>query len=140
MSIRYTRTLDGIDWHMFATVFERASLGTPQATDLEKSYRNSAVYVFAHHAEVLIGAARALSDGVYHAEICDTVVLPAYQGQGIGRHMIEILLRDLSGQKIMLTSSFGKEGFYKKLGFRRHKTALAYGYGAWWYEDEQGSV
>jgi ribosomal protein S18 acetylase RimI-like enzyme len=129
MTIRYTRSLDDVDWTVLASVFERASLGTPQVAMLEQSYRNSALHIFSYDSNELIGAARAISDGVYHAALCDTVVLPEYQGKGIGRHMVETLLHDMQGLKVILTASFGKEGFYKKLGFQRHKTALAYGYG-----------
>jgi len=139
MSITYKRTFEGLDWTVLATVFSRASLGAPDPHDLGRAYHNSALYVFAYHHQELIGAARAISDGVYHAELCDTVVVPEWQGRGIGRHMVELLLDDLQGQKVLLTASFGKEGFYRKLGFRRHKTALACNYGPWWYEDSAGS-
>jgi predicted N-acetyltransferase YhbS len=65
------------------------------------------------------------------------VVTPTLQQRGIGRAMTTLLLNDLAGIKVLLTASFGKEEFYRKLGFRRHKTALACNYGPWWYEDEK---
>jgi GNAT superfamily N-acetyltransferase len=135
LPITYRRRLDQIDWMALAAVFQRAGLGSPTPADLQRAYTNSALYVFAYAHDDLIGAARVISDGVYHAELCDTVVLPEMQRQGIGRQMVEILLHDLNGLKVLLTASFGKEEFYRKLGFRRHKTALAYNYGAWWYDE-----
>ena len=136
MSITYQRTIEGIDWAQLAAVFAQAGLGTSDPLKEQRAYANSALTIFAHDQARLIGAARAISDGVYCAQICDTVVLPEWQGQGIGRHMVEQLLADLEGIKVLLTSSFGKEGFYRKLGFRRHKTALARNYRPWWYEEE----
>ncbi|MBA3469740.1 MAG: GNAT family N-acetyltransferase [Herpetosiphonaceae bacterium] len=135
MSIRYQRTLAGIDWAELAAVVARAGLGTPDPLHEQRAYANSALYVFAFDQTTLIGAARAISDGIYHAQLCDMVVLPEWQGQGIGRAMATQILDDLGGIKVLLTASFGKEGFYRKLGFRRHKTTLARNYGAWWYAD-----
>jgi GNAT superfamily N-acetyltransferase len=134
MNITYQRALEGIDWPALANVFRRAGLGNPIPVDLQRAYNNSALYVFAYVNNQLIGAARVISDGVYHAELCDTVIVPEMQRQGIGRQMVELLLHDLRGIKVLLTASFGIEDFYRILGFRRHKTAMAYNYGAWWYE------
>jgi GNAT superfamily N-acetyltransferase len=134
-NITYQRSLDSINWAELADVFVRAGLGSPNPDDLQRAYINSALYVFAFLHDQLVGAARVISDGVYHAELCDTVVVPELQRQGIGRQMVELLLGDLNGIKVLLTASFGKEEFYHKLGFRRHKTALAYNYGEWWYAE-----
>jgi aralkylamine N-acetyltransferase len=136
MKIDYRRSLDGIDWQTLANVIRDAGLGQSNPEDLRRAYKNSALYVFAFADDKLIGAARAISDGVYHAELCDTVVTPILQSRGIGRTMVEMLLNDLRGIKVLLTASFGKEGFYHRLGFRKHKTALAYNYGVWWYVEE----
>jgi GNAT superfamily N-acetyltransferase len=136
MTITYQRTLAGIDWSALSAIIRDAGLGEAAPEDLERAYTQSTLFVFAFVDDTLVGAARALSDTVWHAQICDMVVTPVFQGRGIGRRMAEELLYDLRGIKVLLTASFGKEGFYRKLGFRRHKTALAYNYGAWWYEAE----
>lgn len=133
MSITFTHDHSTLDWDALANLFLKAGLGQPAAADLRRAYQQSALTIFAYAEATLVGAARALSDGVYHAEICDTVVLPAFQRQGIGQSLVRALLEELTGQKVLLTAAFGKEGFYQELGFRRHKTALAYGYGPWWY-------
>jgi aralkylamine N-acetyltransferase len=135
MTLVYHRTVQGIDWAILATIIEDAGLGQADPLDLEKAYTNSEWVVFAFDSELLVGAARAISDGVYHSQICDMVVTPTHQRQGIGRRMTELLLGDLAGIKVLLTASFGKEDFYRRLGFRRHKTALECHYGPWWYDD-----
>ncbi len=43
---------------------------------------------------------------------------------GIGRRMMQDLLRRLPVQKVYLTTVRGKEGFYKKLGFLHQTNAM----------------
>lgn len=140
MTITFRRSLEGIEWSHLATIIHDAGLGNAQPDDLQRAFRNSALYVFAFDDDCLVGAARMISDGVYHAQLCEMVVTPTKQRQGIGRTMLDILLQDLNGLKLLVTTSFGKEEFYRKRGFRRHKTALAYNYGPWWYEDEPATA
>lgn len=73
-----------------------------------------------------IGMARVVGDGGYVYFICDVIVRPSYQSQGIGRQIIERVLRWLEdqvdeGETIMvnLMSAMNKEPFYEKLGFHR---------------------
>ena len=69
--------------------------------------------------------ARAIGDGIYYF-IVDVVVDPKYQKKGIGKMLIESIVRDVEnrtndGQKcsINLVSMKGKEEFYEKCGFRK---------------------
>lgn len=73
----------------------------------------------------MIGFGRAISDGAYQAAIYDIVVVPPYRNRGIGRTIMETILRKVSHCNIMLYANPGKEGFYTKLGFRLMKTGLA---------------
>jgi predicted N-acetyltransferase YhbS len=134
--ITYTHTLDGVAWQELADLVTAAGLGTSQPDDMRRAYEQSDLRVFAWDEGRLVGAARAISDGIYHAMLCDVMVLPAYQGRGIGRALVLRILAELGGIKLMTTAAFGKEEFYRRLGFRRHKTALAINYGPWWYEPE----
>jgi predicted N-acetyltransferase YhbS len=134
--VTYTHTLDGVAWQELADLIAAAGLGTALPDDMRRAYEYSALRVFAWDEGRLVGAARAISDGIYHAMLCDVLVLPAYQGQGIGRELVQRILAELGGIKLLTTAAFGKEGFYRRLGFRRHKTTLAINYGPWWYELE----
>ena len=58
--------------------------------------------------------------------ICDVIVRPAYQSQGLGRAIIENVLGWLETQvaedetiMVNLMSSMNKEPFYEKLGFHK---------------------
>ncbi|SKA64241.1 Acetyltransferase (GNAT) domain-containing protein [Eubacterium uniforme] len=75
--------------------------------------------------EKAIGVVRLLWDGGYIAFLSDVIVDPKYQGQGIGRKLVEASIQKLKegmklGYKVKLTlnSAIGKEPFYEKFGFR----------------------
>jgi GNAT superfamily N-acetyltransferase len=134
--IPYTHTLGGVAWQELADLVAAAGLGTASPDDVRRAYEQSALCVLAWDEGRLVGAARAISDGIYHAMLCDVMVLPTHQGRGIGRELVQRILAELGGIKLLTTAAFGKEEFYHRLGFRRHKTALAINYGSWWYEPE----
>ena len=88
--------------------------------------RNSLYKVIACDGTVPVGMARVVGDGGYVYFICDVIVHPDYQSQGLGRKMIEDVLRWLEtqvheGETIMvnLISAMNKEEFYGKLGFHK---------------------
>jgi ribosomal protein S18 acetylase RimI-like enzyme len=81
--------------------------------------------IFAFDKPQLIGMGRALCDGEYQAAIYDMVVLPEYQGQGVGREMLRRLCTQLPVDNIILYAVPGREGFYQKCGFTRMRTAMA---------------
>ena len=82
--------------------------------------------VFVRDDQRIIGAGRALADGSDCSYISDVALLPEYQGEGLGKAIVNKLI-ELSAEhkKIILYCVPGKEGFYKSLGFKRMNTALA---------------
>ena len=90
----------------------------------ETGLKNSAYLISAWEGEKPVGMARVISDGGYMTLIVDVMVLPDYQGRGIGRQMLELINAWLdslgdNGNCIMvnLMATTGNEGFYEKLGF-----------------------
>jgi len=69
--------------------------------------------------------AALISDGVCYGMIFDVGVLPSYQNKGIGKGIMNELMKGNEQISIHLTSTFGNEAFYGKLGFKKHKTAHA---------------
>ncbi|GAB4833142.1 Probable acetyltransferase tap2, variant 3 [Ancistrocladus abbreviatus] len=68
----------------------------------------------------LIGMARATSDHAFNATIWDVLVDPSYQGQGLGKALVEKLIRALLQRDIGNITLFadGKVvEFYRNLGF-----------------------
>lgn len=71
-----------------------------------------------------IGLARVVWDHGYVVYIADVIVLPEYQGQGLGRELMETIMGFLRSQlkpgyrfMVSLMSAKGKNEFYKKFGF-----------------------
>lgn len=135
MSVPITLTEDttGVDWSAFCALFQRAGLGERKPAVAQAVFAGSYACCFAWDGATLIGAARAISDGVNSSVIYDVVVEPMYQGQGIGKEMMANLLSRLPKRSVMLVSTHGNEGFYQKLGFKRLRTAyiLQEDFGPW---------
>lgn len=135
MNVPVTLTEDttGIDWSAFCALFQRAGLGERKPAVAQAVFAGSYACCFAWDGATLIGAARAISDGVNSSVVYDVVVEPTYQGQGVGRQLMHNLLGRLPKRSVMLVSVHGKEGFYRKLGFRKLRTAymLQEDFSAW---------
>lgn len=123
--IRFSDDADNINWRELADVIEAAPLGKRDLVKLETAFRNSEMRCFAYHGGKLIGAGRGISDGALRAAIYDVVVLPQYQGKGIGTLIMEYLLERAHAEIIMLFANPGKEPFYGRIGFHKMKTAMA---------------
>ncbi|KAK9193705.1 hypothetical protein WN944_004402 [Citrus x changshan-huyou] len=68
----------------------------------------------------LIGMARATSDHAFNATIWDVLVDPSYQGQGLGKALVEKVVRALLQKDIGNISLFADSqvvDFYRNLGF-----------------------
>ncbi|KFN38751.1 MAG: GNAT family acetyltransferase [Sulfuricurvum sp. MLSB] len=115
-----------IDWNELAYVYRIAPLGNKNPEDLKTAFSNSMYKCFVYDGQKIVGAGRALADGVDVSYICDVAIHPEYQGRGLGKKMVEKLVEFSQGyNKILLFASAGKEPFYSKLGFDRMTTAMA---------------
>lgn len=137
--VRISGMHDLVDWHRWADIFVHAHFATRLPADIQKAFANSYACCFAFNIHndspstcrlgvpngALLGAARAISDGVYYAVVLDVVVAPEHQGQGIGRALMTALLAQLPLEKIYLTAPPDKQDFYKKLGFYKHNNTMA---------------
>jgi ribosomal protein S18 acetylase RimI-like enzyme len=124
MNALLTDDPSAIDWERLALVFKLAPLGIREPAKLREVFINSAVRCFAWDGDQLIGAGRAITDGLAYAAIFDVVLLPEYQGKGIGKQIMTSLAEGSKAANIILHSVPGKEEFYRKLGYRRMKTAM----------------
>lgn len=93
----------------------------PQA---EKALKNGLFSVVALCDGKVVGMGRLVGDGIMYWYIQDVVVMPEYQGEGIGKAIVEKLVHyaetnSLPGTKatIGLMAAKNKEPFYEKLGF-----------------------
>jgi ribosomal protein S18 acetylase RimI-like enzyme len=125
MSIEFREEMEGVNWERLAEVFLRAPLGKRDPGKLREVFQNSQIRCFVWNGQELIGAGRAITDGVRYSVIFDVVVLPEYQGRGIGKQIMKFLADRSKAESALLFAVPGKEGFYTKLGYRRMKTAMA---------------
>ena len=133
--MQWIEHLEHADWDELSALYRIAPLGEKSPRDLRTVFGNSrhVLRVFEHGR--LIGAGRALADGLDCACLCDIAVHPHYQGGGLGKAIVERLRERCAGhRKILLYANPGKEGFYRKLGFRPMATAMAI------FADESGAL
>lgn len=125
-SLRWQHDQRDISWEALAELYRVAPLGVKEPDDLRVCFTNSMFKCFVFDQALLVGAGRAVADGIDCSYLCDVAVHPDYQGRGLGRAIIG-KLRDFSAshRKIILYANPGKEGFYLKLGFLPMKTAMA---------------
>ena len=125
---------DQVDWAELSELYRIAPLGEKPPEALVTTFTASRFTTFVYDQEQLIGAGRALADGLDCAYIADVAVHPDHQGRGLGAAIIEHLVTAAEGhKKIILYANPGTESFYHKLGFLPMTTALAI-----WADPEAG--
>ena len=117
---------EGLDWEELSELYRIAPLGVKPPHDLALVFPNSMFKCFVWDGVRLVGAGRALADGLDCSYIADVAVHPEHQGVGLGKAIIKQLVELSKGhKKIILYANPGTEGFYAKLGFNRMNTAMA---------------
>lgn len=95
-----------------------------QKKQAENAIKGSILTVTAYEGDKAIGMGRIVGDGAVICYIQDLIVIPEYQGKGIGEKIIESLIDyvkeiQIPGTQMMLDlmCAAGREEFYKKQGF-----------------------
>lgn len=92
--------------------------------DLEIAIAHSNPVATVWDSQQLIGCARATSDGIYRAMIWDVVIHPDYQGNGLGRKLVETLLSHPHlnrVERIYLMTTY-QQSFYERIGFQENQS------------------
>ena len=111
----------GIRWEDIREALKEAGMGYHTPDEHRKAFENSYAVIFVLCSGRLIGFGRALSDGAYQASIYDIVVIPAHQGQGIGRLILDSLLaKNPPLQRYPLCQS-RQGGLLWEMGIPRHE-------------------
>ena len=111
------------DPNAYYRLFETTGWNRTYRAGADELYRaiSSSWYVLsAYDDDDLIGLGRVVSDGTLYALICDLIVRPSYQHQGIGSALLNRLIARCRRQEvrvIWLFSAKGKSAFYKNFGF-----------------------
>lgn len=123
---RWAYDQEELDWEELSELYRVAPLGEKPPERLRTVFSNSMFKCFVYDQTRLIGAGRALADGLDCAYLADVAVHPEYQGQGLGKAIIRKLVALSDGhKKIILYANPGTEGLYLEVGFLRMATAMA---------------
>lgn len=115
-----------VDLGELSRLYKVAPLGDKPPEALRTVFGNSMFTCFIYAGDQLVGAGRALADGLDCAYIADVAVHPDHQGRGLGKAIVtELVTRARGHKKIILYANPGTEGFYHQLGFLRMNTAMA---------------
>ncbi len=125
MEVDIKQDCAGVNWKTVSETLKIVGMAHYEQDTHKQAFETSHTTVFAYHADRLIGFGRAISDGAYQAAVYDCAVLPEFQGQGIGKTIMDNILSRLANCNIILYASPGKEGFYQKHGFSKMKTGMA---------------
>ncbi len=138
MEVKYTNELPVKDFNRLRKTVGWKEINESQAL---RGIQNSFFIVSAIYGEEVIGFARVISDGGYVIIIAEVVVLPEYQGKGIGKGMMKRAMDYINnsiyeGQCVIvgLLASKDRESFYIPFGFEtRPNDELGAGMTQWMY-------
>jgi GNAT superfamily N-acetyltransferase len=125
--IRITNTIDGVHWADLTALFVAVGWGERDPVRNEHAFRKASFVRFAWQGEKLIACGRTTDDGEFCGVICDLVVHPEFQGNGIGSRILRELRDEMVAKDfvfISLTSNPGKDEFYLKHQWKRQKSAM----------------
>ncbi len=128
--ITYRTDIKEDEWEKVVDLYDETNMciGLGRMREINKirrAFKKSHAVALAWDNDVVVGAGRMISDGECYGWIHDIAVLDSYRKQGIGRKVMEMLIEGNESLLIGLTSSFEAVDFYSKIGFNKHKTAMA---------------
>ena len=119
MNVTYTNILSVEDYNM---LHEAVGWGSCNPDRVRNALARTDFLVVAQIDGNPIGMSRVIQDGL-QALVMDVIVIPEYQGQGIGKTMMGRVMEYLnelsrgSGILVNLISAIGRAGFYEQFGF-----------------------
>lgn len=113
------------DWQRISDLMSQFGISQASPEHHQQAFENSYAVTFLYDGDRFIGFGRAISDGVSQAALFNIGADPDYHGQGLGRIIIEDLLKAVGHCNVILYTHPDKVSFYRHLGFRRMKTGMA---------------
>lgn len=111
---------------LYLCLYRSVGWDAPGLDQIEKALEGSLATFCACDGDMPVGMARLMGDGGMSFYIKDFAVLPDYQGQGVGRALMNAMESWIKEQlqpgwavSLELISSKGREFFYAKLGFEQ---------------------
>lgn len=100
---------------------------------IEHSFLTASLFCTRNRRRKLIGFARATSDSAFHATIWDVVIHPEFQGKGLGKVLMDQIIKRLRYYDISTITLFADPqviSFYRNLGFMTDPDGVK---GMFWY-------
>ena len=111
---------------LYLCLYRSVGWDAPGLDQIEKALEGSLATFCACDGDMPVGMARLIGDGGMSFYIKDFAVLPDYQGQGVGRALMNAMESWIKEQlqlgwavSLELISSKGREAFYEKFGFEQ---------------------
>ncbi|MCR2805141.1 GNAT family N-acetyltransferase [Paenibacillus soyae] len=125
MSVNYDSSLEGITTESLQELFLSVEWESGKyPNELLQAIKGSHSIVAAWDGDKLIGMINALSDGVLTVYFHYMLVNPSYQGEGIGREMMNRMLDRYKGYRTKVLISYPNVvDFYQKCGFSEEEGA-----------------
>lgn len=106
----------------FNELFYSVGWGSRDDEKINKHREKSCFTVCVFEENKIVGMARVVGDGSYYT-VYDVVTKKEYQGQGIGRILMQEIVKwyksiEDDDTYLYLGASYGKEKFYEKFGFK----------------------
>ena len=104
--------------NLYSAVGWSAYTSSPET--LQAAIRGSSSVAVARRAGLLVGLARAISDGASICYLQDILVHPQHQRSGVGKALADLIFEQypLVRQRVLLTDDEpGQKAFYESLGF-----------------------
>ena len=106
----------------YLTLREAAGWGRVDEHLAERGLAGALFTVCALHEGNVVGCARVIGDGALYFYLQDVIVLPRFQGRGLGKRLMEPIMRYLDehalpGSFAGLMAAEGVTDFYRQFGF-----------------------
>ncbi len=121
LNLEIREGLEGLTPARIITLYRRAPLLRPVSDPARvwAMFERASLVLTAWHKGLLVGIARVLTDGVLFSYLLDLAVEPDVQRLGVGKTLINEVLRHCKGTELSLRDSDISAGYYARLGFHR---------------------
>lgn len=131
----YTKT-NNINFEEVREILNFYGLSDFDADTQRQVFENSYAVVFLLIDQKVVGVGRAISDGICQAAIYNLAVSDEYRGNGLGKIILDNLLKQVEGCNVILYTHPKHLGLYEHWGFSKMKTAYALYIGEEHYREE----
>lgn len=115
---------NSLTYDSYVTLRDSVGWKNVSPAQTKTALNKSAYDIVAKEDDRVIAMARLIGDGLYYL-IADVIVIPEWQGRGIGTKMIQLLIERIEEEmaegarvSVQLIAEKGKEDFYRGLGFK----------------------